>query len=54
MFAFIVSASVSSAERRRKEADREREGDTTYNSRYSEAAEEDFSHHHANYPATPM
>ena len=57
VFAFVVSASVSSAERRRKEArrgDREREGDTTYNSRYSEGAEEDFSHHHAAYPATPM
>lgn len=58
VFAFVVSASVSSAERRRKEArgrgDRERDGDTTYNSRYSEGAEEDFSHHHAAYPATPM
>ena len=54
MFAFVVSASVSSAEGRRKEA-RRGQGDTTYTSRYSEGAEEDFSHHHASYPpATPM
>jgi len=54
VFAFVVSASVSSAERRRKEA-RRGQGDTTYTSRYSEGAEEDFSHHHASYPpATPM
>ena len=48
----MVSASVSSAERRRKEA-RRGQGDT---SRYSEGAEEDFSPHHASYypPATPM
>ena len=53
VFAFVVSASVSSAERRRKEVRRGERADT---SRYSEGAEEDFSLHQANFypPSTPM
>ena len=53
VFAFIVSASVSSAERRRKAV---RSRDPPYNSQYSIGADEDFSHHHNHYPpaSAPM
>jgi len=49
VFAFIVSASVSSAERRRKAA--RRGEDPGFNSQYSIGAEEDF--HHTSYNDNP-
>jgi len=53
IFAFIVSASVSSAERRRKAARHEEQG---FNSQYSVGAEEDFHHtsYHDNPPFNPQ
>ena len=46
VFAFIVSASNSSAERRRKEAH-----DDIRDSQYSVGADDDFSQHHSGYGA---